>query len=651
MSSTNAYVNALQGSGLPTTTTFGEKGLLPSSFRTSRVLPLPITTKNPVNTLGLDTLNVSGSSQFSEHELDTIISNLGTKKITVINLRQEDMGFVESKQGSGAIPFSYIMPMPWWTGEDPRGLRSVKEIERSEDERMAEITRDGKLQIFGCGDGSAPKDAHEVEYQVDIDVKRALTEKQLVESKKLGYHRIPDKKFGHMQDEHVEDFVHFLQNLPTGQHVHFHCKKGQSRTTLFMIAYDIWFNADKVSCEDIIRRQGPDGLGGVDMMKVAESKGWDQSFKKGWVDFLKDFHRYVKEQKPGGCKLSWSEWKKEKGIKELPPIKTRDFYKDGPSVRSNLPESKETYTGPVLAVNTINEAKQSVPNFRSTQDRRFVSRTLYNANGLYNYFASGSAQYSEAELTNLIDKLKKTGKKVVIMDLRHDDHLYVDGMNMSAFETVSALLQPRTPEEIKASIKQLQTALKAQQVVQARGLETKYPRNEYDTRYVLTIKPRKIETPEELVTRLGAHYHLVGSKRFSGVSDDDVDGLIKLYREMGKDTWYHVNCKKGKSRTTLFSVILDMMHNAHQVRWDEIIHRQWEIGGVNLFDVTPKDPSWADEKENKIQWITFMARFHKYCQENMKTNFALSWSEWSKQNADYQPAVRDRAIDTTSTKS
>lgn len=157
--------------------------------------------------------------------------------------------------------------------------------------------------------------------------------------------------------------------------------------------------------------------------------------------------------------------------------------------------------------------------------------------------------------------------------------------------------------------------------------------------------PNEVETPEELVNRLGANYLLVGTKRFSEASDDDIDRFINYYRQMPADTWYHFHCKKGKSRTTFFLTLFDMMLNADQLDAGSIIKRQHQIGGSNLLDITPKDPSWTEEKESKKQWIVFLLRFYQYAYENKATDFVKSWSEWSQEHHDYQPDVDHLVID------
>lgn len=630
------YKNEIQGDGLPIINSMDEKDILPGGFRMSRVVTLP---KNDLPNLnGLDTLNISGSSQFSEHGLDAIIKRIGKKHITLVNLRQEDGGFIEPKDGKGAIAFSYLMSMPWWTGENPKGNRTLQEIEESEDKKMAGILNGRTFTVYGTGDSYAPTDAHTILYKIDIVAKRAFTEKTLAEEKGLGYFRLPDKKFGNMQYEHVDEFIEFVKNLPEGEWLHFHCKKGQSRTTLFMTMYDMMKNADIASADDIIKRQGPQGLGGADLMKLPDPKEWDYSFKKQWLEFLYQFHAYILENKASNFEKSWSTWAEEQKIVPAPPVILDDYYRS-PTAKSLLPENEKIYKGKTLVLNMLNETKLSLSNFRSSQDLWLDENVPFNSAGLKDFQASGSNQYSKAGLKLFLNKVKEHTPNVVVVDLRHDDHLFVNDLNVSTFETKEALLKPRSPEEIKKSEIAIKNDLQKEKALQLHAIDTKYPKNVFDNRFTLLLKPEKVETPEEVVTSFGAEYLLIGSKRFSEASDEDVDRFISFYKSKPKDTWYHFHCKKGKSRTTFFLVIYDMMQNADKLSMTEIVERQKAIGGIDLFDITPKDPTWGDEKESKKQWIQFLTRFYEYCKENKEGGFATSWAEWSKENADFTPNV------------
>ena len=82
-----------------------------------------------------------------------------------------------------------------------------------------------------------------------------------------------------------------------------------------------------------------------------------------------------------------------------------------------------------------------------------------------------------------------------------------------------------------------------------------------------------------------------------------------------------------------------MMRNADKLSMEEIVTRQKIIGGIDLFDITPKDPNWKNEVISKKQWVLVLARFHRYAKENKKANFKISWKEWSDDHAEYLPNI------------
>lgn len=628
--------------GIPIVNAIEEKDLLPGSFRTSSVVRLP---KTALNLEGLGDLHVSGSSQFSECGLNAVVKKLNKKNITIVNLRQDDGGFLFPEKGSGAISFSYLMAMPWWTGEDPRGKRTLAAIEASEDAKMKAIMAKKTFTLYTVDDPYPLKGNHRILSKVECVVKKALTEKQLVEEKGLKYFRIPDKKFGNVEWEHVDALVNFVKELPEDEWVHFHCKKGHSRTTLFMVMFDMLKNADRVCADDILMRQGPCGLGGADLMKLPDPEAWDYAIKNGWLEFLHKFHAYAKENKKLGFAKTWSTWAQEKGMQPSPEVKLGDFY-EGSEALSLLPVAPErTYNKSTLVINSLNESKLSLSNFRTTEDLWIDPELHLHLNGLNTLRASGSSQYSKEALKRFIKDLKPRAPHICVVDLRHDDHLFVNGLNVSTFESKDALLKARTPDEIRVSERNLKRVLQRQDMLELHSIETKYPKEEFDNRFTMMLKPTEVETPEEVVTSLGADYLLIGSKRFSEASDEDVDRFISYVRSHPKDTWYHFHCKKGKSRTTFFMILFDMMQNADKVSFEKIMERQKLIGGADLLDVTPKDPTWTQEKESKKQWIVFLARIHAYCKEQKKKHYATPWSTWSAEHAKLLPKVEHLIVD------
>lgn len=632
----------LEREGLPVVNAIDEKDVLPGAFRMSSQQQLPL---SKINDEGLDRLNVSGSAQFSEFGLDALLKKVARPHLTVVNLRNEEVVFIAPKEGKGAIAFSYQHSVPWFMQEDEKSCSERIDVERAEEQRISHIDLEVPFTMYGSKEGSVPSGEHHLLYKIEIPVKLALTEKELVIMRGQGYCRLAMKKFGPLEFEVVDTFVNFMKSLPEDEWVHFHCQRGQRRTTFFMAMTDILRNGHCVSFEDIIYRQGPEGLGGIDLFGLPHEESWNFACEKENRELLRHFYCYVRENKISHFEKSFSCWAKEKGINPSPKAHFDRVYRKT-ILSSHLPSERDIYRDKVgLVLNTLNESKLSMSNFRSTQDLCFDTSKKFNLTGLDSYFASGSSQYTKVGLKLFMDCMKKSGKKVMVIDLRHDTHLFINGLNVSRFENQASLRTPRDPNEILASEKELKEQLLKKKGIEVYAIDTRYPKNDFDKRLTLVIKPTEILTPEELVKSFGADYYLIGCKRFSGTSDEDMGRFVEMASSMPEETWFHFHCKKGKSRTTFFMILLDMMRNADRVSFEDIIYRQYCLGGINLLDITPKDPLWPVEKESKKQWVECLARFHRYCSENKASGFKKSWPEWSKENEAYHPSVDHLVFD------
>ena len=62
----------------------------------------------------------------------------------------------------------------------------------------------------------------------------------------------------------------------------------------------------------------------------------------------------------------------------------------------------------------------------------------------------------------------------------------------------------------------------------------------------------------------------------------------------------------------------DMMRNYDNVSAEDIIKRQWLIGGMNLLEI---DNNYPEER------IQFILKFYEYCRQN-GPDYKILWSEW-----------------------
>jgi hypothetical protein len=286
------------------------------------------------------------------------------------------------------------------------------------------------------------------------------------------------------------------------------------------------------------------------------------------------------------------------------------------------------------------------------------SNPHFKSDGLSEIKASGSSQYSENSFKQFMKDIKARDPlaEVFLWDLQHYDHVLVNGMDVSLLETNAEFISDRTAEEIKLSEEQLKQAILHERGIRLRALDTLYPKDDYHERFSYDVHPEKVETPEEFIARAGAHYILIPTKRFSEISDDtEVDRLVDHVRTKSEHVWDHFHCKMGKSRTTLYLAMNDILYNADKLSMRDIVKRQHLMGGIDLFDVTPLDQTWAYEKQGKIDRVVFLARFHEYAKTVFlpaKIAHAVpqSWSDWSRVHVGFQPTVNHLVVDKSETR-
>jgi hypothetical protein len=247
---------------------------------------------------GLDGLNASGSAAFSEESLEKILKKLPTKKITVVDLRQESHGFVN---GLGVM---------WWdTRNTANRGKSLDQILKDEADRLAGINKSGKVLIERL-DIDDDKKTFEKKEPVKLPLKSVQSEQDVCKAHDLGYVRIPVTDRERPEDGEVDRFVRFIRGLPEGQWLHFHCKAGHGRTTSFLAMYDMMRNARQVSLDDILRRQFL--IGGDDLAEEPPRASWRHAGAVERRKFLAKFYDYCKANQDG-FKESWSDWLKMQG--------------------------------------------------------------------------------------------------------------------------------------------------------------------------------------------------------------------------------------------------------------------------------------------------------------------------------------------------
>ena len=266
---------------------------LPRNFRTTDD-PLKASKGETPATTGLSDLRASGSGEFTPEGLKLLLART-RGPVTVFDFRQETHIFVNN------------LPVSWYASRDWANVgRSQSEIEADEAARVQSLKPGSEIDIRS-GEPVKKGSANSATPQ-RVTIGSASTERDVVEGAGANYVRVTVTDHTRPLDDEVDRFVLAARALPENAWAHFHCEAGLGRTTTFMVLYDILRNANRVSLEDIVRRQKILGYD-YDVLQPAEPGNWKAPYMADRAAFIRAFYDYARAN-PNGRPQLWTEWLK-----------------------------------------------------------------------------------------------------------------------------------------------------------------------------------------------------------------------------------------------------------------------------------------------------------------------------------------------------
>jgi protein tyrosine phosphatase (PTP) superfamily phosphohydrolase (DUF442 family) len=252
-----------------------------------------------VNKMGLSDLKLSGSAAITALMLKNLRELLGDHPVLVVDLRREPHAVLNEHSVTWTIPNNWLnsdKPLEHAVMDEQRRVDQMRNA--SPDLVVAVHHKDYKKEL------SRP-------FQRVFKQPQVCSERELVERHGMKYLRVGVADHLRPSDEEVQRFLDQIQALPPNTWVHAHCKGGQGRTTTFMVLYDIWRNAHRVSLSDIVERQRHLGFG-YDVSSEGLKEERRQFRKDRWV-FISDFYAYAKAN-ANGASRTWMDWVTQKPI-------------------------------------------------------------------------------------------------------------------------------------------------------------------------------------------------------------------------------------------------------------------------------------------------------------------------------------------------
>ena len=248
----------------------------------------------PPTRKGLDNLRISGSAQCTAAGFASLYATLAAAApgapIYDVDLRQESHGFADG------------LPVSWHKdGNLANEGKTPEEVALDEEERLAGLL--GETTTF-VPKGKTDKRRFEA---VTFAPENVQTEKEVVEALGFRYARFYVTDKTQPDTETIEAFLDFVESLPRGAWLHFHCRAGHGRTTTFMAMYDMIRNPD-IPAEAVIERQYL--IGGVDLTAMKDEE-WKNERIIQRLETLKLFSEYVRARHAGETTLRWGAWIEE----------------------------------------------------------------------------------------------------------------------------------------------------------------------------------------------------------------------------------------------------------------------------------------------------------------------------------------------------
>ncbi len=250
------------------------------------------------DTTGLGNLWMSGSAIPSAQGFATIAEHIKdttgkkVKKIIVVDLRQESHGYLNNNAITLASQNDWINISK--TREQALNAEERWLDKLSAQKNVLNILTPEKFKANNFFQGkTVPVTSIEDEEKVATDVG-------------LEYVRLMVSDHLAPRNKDVDRFVTLINTLPANTWVHIHCRNGEGRTTTFMTMYDMLRNADKVSLENIIKRQASV----IPNYNLFDTYAHGRSFAKYHQErreFLARFYKFA-QTRLQGYSGSWSEW-------------------------------------------------------------------------------------------------------------------------------------------------------------------------------------------------------------------------------------------------------------------------------------------------------------------------------------------------------
>jgi len=248
---------------------------------------------------------LSGSSQPNPEDFVTLKEKVGQSVIFDLDLREEPHFYLDNKS------VCFLVYPPEAADYYHKPNYEVVAYETSLFDKMISPV-DLYEHIPGAIDTSDVHDTHAVPFS------SKTWEADACKEAGVEYRRVSITDGQRPQDGDVDQLIRiFRQVEENSAWLHVHCRDGHGRTTTVMVMYDIFCNARKMSCEDIVARHKVVNLFSISDGKPVKVDFMDHvrfCWKVDRADFIAKFYRFCftyMDELHAEMNFSWSKYIKQ----------------------------------------------------------------------------------------------------------------------------------------------------------------------------------------------------------------------------------------------------------------------------------------------------------------------------------------------------
>ncbi len=287
-----------------------------------------------------------------------------------------------------------------------------------------------------------------------------------------------------------------------------------------------------------------------------------------------------------------------------------------------------TLDHPCVVQDTTEDTKV-IKNYRDAQ--MVYSTYQGNTKGLDTLWVSASAVPNERNMKDIANKIESSShnkvKKMIDLDLREESHAYINGEAFTLNTDHNWINKDKTHQQSVADEEAWIQSISRMDKLDNVLTSQQFKDGQFNKG--VAVKIGSTHSEQEIAEQYGFEYIRLTVTDHMKPNDIETDRFVSLIRSLPKNTWIHLHCRGGEGRSTTFMAMYDMLQNADQVSFNDIIKRLASVSPYyDLYHTEHKDP---DKTYYYRERLRFLEHFYLFASD-YRRGYAGNWSTWAVEN-------------------